>query len=83
MLSVLRHARKSLGRFAIGVTAIILTACTPGAIATGGPKINTSAPVPVALLVPAGSGQAGDEMLAQSLQNAAKTGNSGSFRRAD
>lgn len=72
MLSVLRHARKSLGRFAIGVTAIILTACTPGAIATGGPKINTSAPVPVALLVPAGSGQAGDEMLAQSLQNAAK-----------
>jgi ABC-type branched-subunit amino acid transport system substrate-binding protein len=72
MLSVLRLARKSLGRFAIGVTAIVLAACTPGSITTGGPSIDTSAPVPVALLVPSGSGQAGDEFLATSLQNAAK-----------
>jgi ABC-type branched-subunit amino acid transport system substrate-binding protein len=72
MLSVLRLARKSLGRFAVGVTAIVLSACTPGSITSGGPAIDTSAPVPVALLVPSGSGQAGDEFLATSLQNAAK-----------
>jgi ABC-type branched-subunit amino acid transport system substrate-binding protein len=72
MLSVLRLARKSLGRIAVGVTAVILAACTPGTTTTGGPSIDTSAPVPVALLVPSGSGQAGDEALAQSLQNAAK-----------
>ena len=72
MLSVLRLARKSLGRVVIGVTAIALAACTPGAVTTRGPSIDASAPVPVALLVPAGSGQAGDEFLAQSLQNAAK-----------
>ena len=72
MLSVLRLARKSLGRFAIAVTAIVLAACTPGGVTTGGPSIDTSVPVPVALLVPSGSGQAGDEFLAQSLQNAAK-----------
>lgn len=72
MVSVLRLARKSLGRLAIGITALILAACTPGGVTTGGPSIDTSAPVPVALLVPSGSGQAGDEFLAQSLQNAAK-----------
>lgn len=72
MLSVLRLARKSLGRFAVGVTAIVLAACTPGTTTSGGPSIDTSAPVPVALLVPSGSGQAGDEFLAQSLVNAAK-----------
>jgi hypothetical protein len=38
----------------------------------GGPLIDTSAPVPVALLVPGGSGQASDELLARSLQNAAR-----------
>lgn len=72
MLSVLRLARKSLGRFAVGVAAVVLAACTPGTTTTGGPSIDTGAPVPVALLVPSGSGQAGDEYLAQSLQNAAK-----------
>lgn len=72
MLSFLRLARKSLGRLAVCATAIVLAACTPGGVTTGGPSIDTSAPVPVALLVPAGSGQAGDEFLAQSLQNAAK-----------
>ncbi len=72
MVSVLRLARKSLGRLAIGITAIVLSACTPVGVSTGGPSIDTSAPIPVALLVPSGSGQAGDEFLAQSLQNAAK-----------
>ena len=38
----------------------------------GGPTINTSKPVPVALLVPRGSAQSGDSVLAQSLENAAR-----------
>ncbi len=72
MVSVLRLARKSMGRLAVGITALVLAACTPGGITTGGPSIDAGAAVPVALLVPSGSGQAGDEFLAQSLQNAAK-----------
>ena len=38
---------------------------------SGGPKIDTSAPVPVALLVPSG-GSSSDELLAQNLENAAR-----------
>ncbi|MEM1006578.1 MAG: penicillin-binding protein activator, partial [Pseudomonadota bacterium] len=44
-------------------TAAFLAACEPGAIG-GGPSINTSEPVPVALLIPRGSGQSGDAALA-------------------
>lgn len=73
MLSVLSRARKSLGRVVIGLAALALAACQPVAGPTaGGPRIDTSAPVPVALLVPSGSGQASDELLARSLQNAAR-----------
>jgi len=39
---------------------------------TSGPSINPNAPVPVALLVPRGSSQAGDQILADSLENAAR-----------
>ena len=73
MLSVLRVARKSLGHLAAAAAALVLASCT--AIATSsvpGPSIDTAAPVPVALLVPGGSGQPGDELLARSLQNAAR-----------
>lgn len=73
MLSVLGRARKSLGKFAIGIAALALAACQPvGGPTAGGPSINPSAAVPVALLVPGGSGQASDELLARSLQNAAR-----------
>ena len=71
MLSLLSRARKSMGRIAVAVTALALAACQPTAPSRG-PSIDTSAAVPVALLVPAGSGQAGDELLARSLQNAAR-----------
>lgn len=37
-----------------------------------GPTISTSAPVPVALLVPSGSSDSGDAVIAQSLENAAR-----------
>ncbi|MEP2418593.1 MAG: penicillin-binding protein activator [Marinomonas sp.] len=54
--------------------AVILAACQPVAMSganSGGPKIDTSAPVPVALLVPRG-GSASDELLATNLENAAR-----------
>lgn len=73
MLSFLKSARKSLTCVVVAVAAIALTACQPVTMGGGGgPKIDTSAPVPVALLVPSGSGSAGDEVLARSLENAAK-----------
>jgi len=52
-------------------TAVFLAACETTGVG-GGPSINTSEPVPVALLVPRGSGQSGDAALAQSLENAAR-----------
>jgi len=73
MLSVLTFARKSLARFVFGVAALALSACTTGAILPGaGPVTGGSGRVAVALLVPGGSGQASDELLARSLQNAAR-----------
>ncbi len=54
-------------------SAFWLAACDgPAGLGGGGPRINTAKPVPVALLVPAGSGQAGDERLARALENAAR-----------
>lgn len=71
MLSVLRRARKSLAQFVLGCAAVALAACTPGTGA--GPSAgNGSGKVQVALLVPGGSGQASDELLARSLENAAR-----------
>ena len=73
MLSVLTFARKSLARFVCGVAALALSACTTGAILPGaGPVTGGAGRVAVALLVPGGSGQASDELLARSLQNAAR-----------
>ena len=71
MFNFFRSARK-LGHAAVAAAALVaLAACdVPGP--SGGPTINTSAPVPVALLVPSGSGQSGDDVLAQSLENAAR-----------
>jgi len=73
MLSVLNRARKSLGLFALMAVALMAAACVPVAVPTaGGPSVDPNAPIPVALLVPSGSGQASDELLARSLQNAAR-----------
>lgn len=70
MFSVLRRARKSLGKAVFALSVVVLAACQP--TGGGGPAINLGAPVPVALLVPSGSGQASDEMLARSIENAAR-----------
>ena len=78
MLSVFDLARKSLTRrvgraAAAAVTALGLAACVPAdGPGAQGPRIDSGAVVPVALLVPSGSGQASDELLARNLQNAAR-----------
>ncbi|MDZ4310185.1 MAG: penicillin-binding protein activator [Cypionkella sp.] len=71
MLSVLNRARKSLGQIVIAGAAMVLAACVPASGPTGG-GAPASGKIQVALLVPAGSGQASDELLARSLQNAAR-----------
>ncbi len=70
MVSIFHSRRKSLRFFALGAALAILAACTTGP--SGGPRVNTSAPIPVALLVPGGSENASDTLLAQSLENAAR-----------
>lgn len=72
MLSVIRLARKSLGRAAFAVAALALAACQPAGGPGTGVPVPDAGPVVVALLVPSGSGQASDELLARSLQNAAR-----------
>ncbi|MGH1458852.1 MAG: penicillin-binding protein activator [Paracoccaceae bacterium] len=80
MFAVLTPARKGLRRMipwvASAFAAVALAACEPlaipGAGMAGAPKIDANAPVPVALLVPRGSGNPGDDLLAQSLENAAR-----------
>ncbi|MCA3437276.1 MAG: penicillin-binding protein activator [Rhodobacter sp.] len=75
MLSVLSWARKAPGArkalawASLGLASVGLAACDP--IATG-PSLTGGEAVQVALLVPSGSGQASDEYLARSLENAAR-----------
>ncbi|MCA3449306.1 MAG: penicillin-binding protein activator [Rhodobacter sp.] len=75
MLSVLSWARKAPGArkvlawASLGLASVGLVACDP--IATG-PSLTGGEAVQVALLVPSGSGQASDEYLARSLENAAR-----------
>jgi Periplasmic binding protein len=70
MLSVLRQARKSLGRAVVVLCAGLVAACVP---TTGsGPTRANGGAVQVALLIPSGSGQAQDELFGTSLENAAR-----------
>lgn len=71
MFAVFKPARKAALAAVTAVATLALTACDPVSIG-GGPSINTSKPVPVALLVPRGSQSSGDQALAQSLENAAR-----------
>lgn len=68
MFSVLHTARKSLGKAVLAFSALALAACQPAT----GPAVSQDGPVPVALLVPSGSGQASDQLLARSIENAAR-----------
>ncbi|MCU9849208.1 penicillin-binding protein activator [Defluviimonas sp. WL0024] len=70
MFAVLSTRRKALTRAAFLAAALMLGACEP--VPSGrGPTIDTSAPVPVALILPGGSGNSGDEVLARNLKQAA------------
>ena len=71
MIGVFKPTRKAALAFLALATAVLLSACDTG-IGAGGPTINPSKPVAVALLVPRGSAQSGDAVLAQSLENAAR-----------
>ncbi len=72
MFAVLRMARKVPGLLAAVFALVWLSACDVTLPGGGGPRIDTSRPVPVALLVPRGSAAATDAVLAQSLENAAR-----------
>ncbi|MEP0046802.1 MAG: penicillin-binding protein activator, partial [Roseobacter sp.] len=70
MFAVLQCARKGLRRLSLLICAAALTACdTLPSSSLGSPSGD---PVSVALLVPSGSGRGTDELLAQSLENAAR-----------
>jgi Periplasmic binding protein len=70
MLSVLRRARKSLGRAVLVLAAGTLAACVPAG--GPGPSRGNGGAVQVALLIPSGSGQTQDEVFGTSLENAAR-----------
>lgn len=72
-----RRGRLRAARLALaGLTAAFLAACTPTGQSASGPAtgqlIDPSQPVPVALLVPTGSGSADLDFLGRSLSNAAR-----------
>lgn len=70
MFSVFRSMRKAFLTLTGLLALALLAAC--GDVAFDGPSINTSKPVPVALLVPSGSENESDARLAQDLENAAR-----------
>ena len=72
MFAVLRAARKVSGLLVAIFAFVWLSACDVTLPGGGGPRIDTSRPVPVALLVPRGSAAATDAVLALSLENAAR-----------
>ena len=75
MLSALSRAYKPLvliaRMLALLVAGLVLAACEPGTGPTSGGQGNGAA-VAVALLVPGGSGEATDDLIARSLENAAR-----------
>lgn len=75
MIAFFKARRKTLRILLLPVFAAVLAACEPialgGVAGSGGPSIDASAPVPVALLVPRG-GSGSDNLLADNLEKAAK-----------
>lgn len=71
MFATLRSPRNPLLRLGAVLSAFWLAACEPIPSTGGGPSIDPKGAIPVALLVPSGSGSTGDETLAKSLRQAA------------
>lgn len=78
MFAFFKPLRKAVRRSVLPLAALALAACDPGALGPlgggggTGPRIDATQPVPVALLVPRGSGQGSDDLLANNLENAAR-----------
>lgn len=74
MIAFLSRLRKAPAALIALVSAALLASCDMGLpnMNGGGPRIDTSKPVPVALLVPGGSASANDNALAAALENAAR-----------
>lgn len=75
MFAFMRSTRKAGTRIATALAVFALAACEPialgGGSGNGGPAIDTSKPVPVALLVPR-SGGSSDAVVSAALENAAR-----------
>lgn len=79
MFAFLTTLRKATRRAILPVAMLALAACDPsafgglgGGLGGDGPKIDASKPIPVALLIPRGSAQASDNLLATNFENAAR-----------
>lgn len=74
MFAVFAVIRKPFQWVALLLPAVFLAACEPVTLGGGssGPSVDTSASVPVALLVPHGSANANEQKLARDLENAAR-----------
>tara|TARA_R110002049_G_scaffold28333_2_gene97458 strand:- start:2867 stop:4051 length:1185 start_codon:yes stop_codon:yes gene_type:complete len=75
MIAVFNILRKPLRLLILPLIALALAACEPVGMTNlngvKGPKVDTTKPIPVALLIPRG-GSAADNLLAQELENAAR-----------
>lgn len=72
MIPVFNTTRKALRGGALAIVATLALAACDVPVGGGGPSINASAPVPVALLVPYGTDNESEVGLARSLENAAR-----------
>lgn len=72
MFAKLRSPRNPVLKVGAMLSALWLAACTPGTSGGPAPRLSSGEAVPVALLVPGGSGATGDETLAKSLRQAAE-----------
>ncbi len=70
MFAVLSTRRKALARVALLAAALAVAACEPMP-AGRTPGLDAGAPVPVALILPGGTGNSTDEVLARNLKQAA------------
>lgn len=73
MVAMLSFVRRSFVRTAVGLAGLaLLSACETGTAPRGPAGGYDGAAVPVALLVPSGSGQATDDLIASGLENSAR-----------
>lgn len=73
MFPLLSRVRMGMAKIGLLLACLAVAACQSGTSPmANGPTRNDGSPVPVALLVPGGSGDANDNFIAQSLENAAR-----------